>query len=98
MELLRRLGQSQVAIANATKQKMAVMIVSLLVSHEEWSTADVTNVQLASSSQDLANPSMLTFGLELVADPPTHLFFPPGGMALLSASGGGSPKCWCSSP
>ncbi len=35
MELLQSLGQPHVATVNATKQKMAATIVSLLVSHKD---------------------------------------------------------------
>ncbi len=78
MELLHRLGQPQGVTANATKQKMALTVSSALVDYEGWLTADVSNVWLASSNKDLADLSLLAFGLELSVVPPICLFFPAG--------------------
>ncbi len=44
------------------------------------------NIQLVSSSWDLADPSMLAFGLELTMDSPICLFSPPGGVPNVSAA------------
>ncbi len=63
-----------------TKQKMVTMIAGVLVSYENWSTADITNVWLASSNRDLAELPSLAFGLELASELPLHLLFPAGGV------------------
>ncbi len=47
-------------------------------------------VRLASSTRDLADLSSLSFGLELVLEPPTRLFLPARGVALAAGNGPGN--------
>ncbi len=80
MELLQRLDHPQTSSANATKLKMAAIIVGALPSHEGWASATLSNVQLASSSRDVADLPSLAFSLELLIESPLRLFFPAGGV------------------
>ncbi len=63
-----------------TKQKTAMATMGAVTSLDGWSMADITNVHLAASCRDSAEGSSLAFGLELVTEPPVHLFFPADGV------------------
>ncbi len=80
LKLLWRLGHPQATSANMTKQKMAMVIAGAVASFDDWSTGNVTNVHLAALCRDSGEVSSLAFGLELMAEPSVHLFFPAGGV------------------
>ncbi len=79
LELLCHMGEPQATAANLTKPRMAALIAGTLTPHKGWAMAELTNVRLASSSQDAADLSSFVFGLELVSDSPIRLFFPRWG-------------------
>ncbi len=84
LELLRRMGQPQTSSVNLTKPQMAAFIAGALTSHEGWSTSDLGNVHLASSSRDSSDLLSLAFGLELMSESPIRLFFPAGGVPAVA--------------
>ncbi len=63
LELLHRMGQHQASSANLMKPQMTALIVRVLTPCEGWSTSELGNVRLASSSWDSANLSSLIFAL-----------------------------------
>ncbi len=59
---------------------MASIIIRALAVREGWALATLSNVWLASSSQDAADLASLAFGLEFSIKSPLRLFFPAGGV------------------